>query len=120
MAVLVATSGYGAMRIRERWLAGAPRAPMTVTLMVASVAGLGLGAWTVLGPTASSEEISRMLLAPAEARTTAAVRRFAVTVLGARMLQPEPRVGAARAAVPSGPGPADTVSARALPPRPMR
>jgi serine/threonine protein kinase len=94
VASLAMVGGHGALRVRERRAAGAGRGPMTLTLLFLTICAAGLAGWVVLGPRASTDEVTRLALSPAEVRAAAGLRRFAVAALGARVLLREPPAAA--------------------------
>ncbi|RLB57820.1 MAG: hypothetical protein DRI90_17510 [Deltaproteobacteria bacterium] len=86
-AAMAVTAGYGLFainRARELRGEGGARRPLTYALIAASIGGLALSAWTFRSPRATIDEIAKMGLVPAEARTVAQFRRFALAIIGAR------------------------------------
>ncbi len=86
-AAMAVPAGYGlfaAMRARELRGEGEARQPLTYGLIACCVGGLALAAWTFRAPRPTIDEVAKMALVPAEARTVGQLRRFSVTVIGAR------------------------------------
>ncbi|MBW2456423.1 MAG: protein kinase [Deltaproteobacteria bacterium] len=86
-AAMAVPAGYGlfaVMRARELRGEGGSRRSLAYGLIACCVGGLALAAWTFRAPRPTIDEVAKMVLVPAEARTVSQFRRFSITVLGAR------------------------------------
>jgi serine/threonine protein kinase len=91
-AAMAVPAGYGLfaiMRARELRGEGGSRRVLAAALVTACAGGLVLSAWTFRTPRATIDEITKMGLVPAEARTVAQLRRFTLAILGARGIASE-------------------------------
>lgn len=91
-AAMAVPAGYGLFainRARELRGEGGARRTLAYALIAASIGGLALSTWAFRSPRATIDEIAKMSLVPAEARTVAQFRRFAFAIIGARAVANE-------------------------------